>query len=152
MTLRTSLGMVAVVAVLGMMAVTFGHGDMATSTATSTTTPAVTSIAIASSTNSTTSTSQTTYQDGTYTGSAASHKYGSVQVSVTIKNGKITSLDTPVMPSGDRESAEISDFAGAQLIDETLAAQSSQIASVSGATLTSRAYRTSLQSALDQAS
>ncbi len=142
MKLRTSLGMVAVVAVLGVMAVTFGHGDMASSTAISISAPAIVS----------TSNSQAAYQDGIYTGSAASHKYGSVQVSVTIKNGRIISVETPLMPSGDRESAEISDFAGSQLIDDTLSAQSSQIASVSGATLTSRAYRTSLQSALDQAS
>lgn len=151
MTLRTSLGMVAVVAVLGIMAVTFGHGHMASADPTAAL-PAISTAVRDGSTADNAKSKAASYRDGTYTGSTSNHKYGSVTVSVTIKGGKITAVDTPTLPSGDRQSAEISDFASSQLVDETLTAQSSQIASVSGATLTSRAYKTSLQSALDQAS
>lgn len=137
--------MVAVVAVLGVMAVSFGHGEAAMSDPTPTATVATTTTATKATTVS------ASYQDGTYTGATASHKFGSVQVSVTIKTGKITAVDIPVLPMGDHESANISDYASSELMDLTLAAQSSTISNVSGATLTTRAYKTSLQSALDQA-
>lgn len=137
--------MVAVVAILGVMAVNFGHGEAAMVNPTPTATVATTTTATKATTVS------ASYQDGTYTGATASHKFGSVQVSVTIKSGKITAVDIPVLPMGDHESADISDYASSELVDLTLAAQSSTFSNVSGATLTTRAYKTSLQSALDQA-
>ncbi len=138
--------MVAVVAILGVMAVNFGHGEAAMVDPTPTAAVSTTTTAATAAT-----TVSASYQDGTYTGATASHKFGSVQVSVTIKSGKITAVDIPVLPMGDHESANISDYASSELVDLTLAAQSSTFSNVSGATLTTRAYKTSLQSALDQA-
>ena len=54
------------------------------------------------------------------------------------------------LPSGDGRSQQISTFAGQQLAQQALAAQSANIDGVSGATYTSDSYKTSLQSALDQ--
>ncbi|QQR52193.1 hypothetical protein IPG36_06540 [bacterium] len=101
------------------MAVNFGHGEAAMVNPTPTATVATTTTATKATTVS------ASYQDGTYTGATASHKFGSVQVSVTIKSGKITAVDIPVLPMGDHESADISDYASSELVDLTLAAQSS---------------------------
>lgn len=54
------------------------------------------------------------------------------------------------LPTGGH-SGRISDEVGPLLRSEALAAQSAQIDVISGATYTSRAYATSLQSALDAA-
>jgi uncharacterized protein with FMN-binding domain len=55
------------------------------------------------------------------------------------------------MPFEKQRSAEITQFAGPQLHDEVLQAQSAQIDTLSGATYTSEAYAQSVQAALDQA-
>jgi uncharacterized protein with FMN-binding domain len=74
-------------------------------------------------------------KNGTFTGSgAAAGHYEVVTVTITVSGGRIT------------VAAGMSKFQPA-----TLTAQSANVATVSGATYTSRAYRTSLQSALDQA-
>ena len=54
-------------------------------------------------------------------------------------------------PSGNGRDLEINDRALPVLVQETLDAQSADIDMVSGATVTSDGYVTSLQSALDQA-
>ena len=86
----------------------------------------------------------------TVTGSVVSTRYGDVEVSITIANGKVASVQAVELPSGGR-SGRISDYAGPILSSEALQAQSAQIDIVSGATYTSQAYAQSLQSALDQA-
>jgi uncharacterized protein with FMN-binding domain len=88
---------------------------------------------------------------GTYAGTAVQTRYGTVQVQVTVANGKITDVAMLQYPSADPHSSQISQYALPTLIQETLQAQSSQINSVSGATFTSQGYLQSLQSALDQA-
>jgi uncharacterized protein with FMN-binding domain len=55
------------------------------------------------------------------------------------------------MPDTDGHSASISNYAGPQLVTETLSAQSSTIDTISGATYTTESYKKSLQSALDKA-
>ena len=66
-------------------------------------------------------------------------------------NGSARQLTGAVrLPSGDGRSQEISSFAGPQLAQQALAAQSANIDGVSGATYTSESYRASLQSAIDQ--
>lgn len=89
--------------------------------------------------------------DGTYTGAEAFTRYGAVQVRITVSGGKITAVDVPVYPNGERRDSEINAVAVPRLIAETTAAQSAQIDMVSGATSTSEGYLTSLQSALDRA-
>ncbi len=84
------------------------------------------------------------------TGQDVPNQYGDVQVRVSAVGGRITAVSAVQLPSGDGRSQEISSFAGPQLAQQALAAQSAQIDGVSGATYTSESYRASLQSALDQ--
>ena len=79
----------------------------------------------------------------------AAGKYGNVQVQIVVKNGVITSAKALVFPDGDSRSSSISAAAVPVLIEQTLAAQSSEgIDGASGASYTSAAWINSLQSAL----
>jgi uncharacterized protein with FMN-binding domain len=87
----------------------------------------------------------------TVTGSAASTRYGPVQVQITLTGGQVTAVRAVVYPTGSSRDQEINSFAIPQLNQEALAAKSAQIDMVSGATYTSSGYITSLQSALSKA-
>jgi uncharacterized protein with FMN-binding domain len=87
----------------------------------------------------------------TYTGSTASTRWGDVQVTITVTDGKITDVQVPVYPSGNGRDQEINAYALPILTQETLQAQSANIDAVSGATVTSDGYLQSLQAALDAA-
>ena len=87
----------------------------------------------------------------TYTGSTVATRWGDVQVTITVTNGKITDVQVPVYPSGNGRDQEINAYALPALRQETLAAQSADIDTVSGATVTSDGYLQSLQAALDAA-
>ncbi|GIE74539.1 FMN-binding protein [Actinoplanes philippinensis] len=86
-----------------------------------------------------------------FTGNTAQTQEGDVQVVITVADGKITSVAVPVHPTGSRKHDEISARALPELVRATLAAQSADIDSVSGATYTSGGYKESLQSAIDSA-
>lgn len=90
-------------------------------------------------------------RDGTYTGSSANTRYGPVQVQITVSGGSITDVQVPEYPSSNGRDQQINSRALPTLMQETIQAQSAQVDMVSGATYTSTGYRTSLQSALDQA-
>jgi uncharacterized protein with FMN-binding domain len=105
----------------------------------------------ASPTPSASGTSTTSSGTKTYTGSTASTRWGDVQVSITVTNGKITSVQVPVYPSGNGKDEEINAYALPILTQETVQAQNASIDTVSGATVTSDGYLQSLQSALDAA-
>ncbi len=90
-------------------------------------------------------------RDGTYTGSSATTRYGPVQVQITVSGGSITDVQVPEYPSSNGRDQQINSRALPTLMQETIQAQSAQVDMVSGATYTSTGYRTSLQSALDQA-
>jgi uncharacterized protein with FMN-binding domain len=87
----------------------------------------------------------------TYTGSTAGTRWGDVQVTITVTDGRITDVQVPVYPNGNGRDQEINAYALPTLKQETLQAQNASIQTVSGATVTSDGYTTSLQSALDQA-
>lgn len=87
----------------------------------------------------------------TYTGDVAQTRWGPVEVEITVKSGTITKVSVPQYPDGNGRDAEINSQALPQLIQETLDAQSAKIDMVSGATVTSDGYLSSLQSALDKA-
>jgi uncharacterized protein with FMN-binding domain len=89
--------------------------------------------------------------DGTYTGTTEQTRYGPVQVSLTVAGGKITDVKALQLTNAEQRSVEISNQAAPILRSEVLAAQSANVATVSGATFTTEGYLTSLQSALDQA-
>ncbi|GII78626.1 hypothetical protein Sru01_36080 [Sphaerisporangium rufum] len=85
------------------------------------------------------------------TGDAVDTRWGPVQVRISLSGGKITGVDAVVVPDANRRDREINRVAVPILDAETLAAQSAQIDTVSGATYTSEGYIGSLQSALDRA-
>jgi uncharacterized protein with FMN-binding domain len=97
------------------------------------------------------STSKSSGGTKTYTGSVAQTRWGPVQVSITVTDGKITDVGVPVYPSENGRDQEINAYALPQLREETLSAQSAGIDGVSGATVTSDGYKESLQAALDSA-
>jgi uncharacterized protein with FMN-binding domain len=133
----------------------FSRGS--SSTATTTGVAASDATATGSQTAQTTQTTQSVaqsnasgYSDGTYTGTEANALYGVVQVQVVIQGGSITDAEILSHPTG-RHSDQINAEAGPILVQEAIASQSASVQVVSGATLTSRAFMESLQSALDQA-
>ena len=115
------------------------------------TTSSSTSPAPSSSASSSPATSSSSSATKTYTGSVASTRWGDVQVTITVADGKITEVAVPVYPSENGKDQEINAYALPILRQETLAAQSASIDTVSGATVTSNGYLESLQSALDAA-
>lgn len=90
------------------------------------------------------------YIDGTYTGSAYSNEFGSWTVTVTIADGQITDV-TASTTAQDHHSQGINTQAVPRLRTQVLTAQSAHVDTISGATLTSKSYLSSLQSALDEA-
>ncbi len=94
--------------------------------------------------------SPTTDGTATVVGDAVDTRYGPVQVAVTFAGGQIASVQTLQSPDGHGESVQINRWATPILAQEVVAAQSAQIDTVSGATYTSQAYATSVQSAIDQ--
>ncbi|EKX68180.1 FMN-binding protein [Streptomyces ipomoeae] len=77
-------------------------------------------------------------------GSTVGTSKGDVQVQVTFEGDKITAVEMLKQPNHPQTEAAVP-----VLIKETLAAQSADIDTVSGATITSDGYRESLQAAID---
>ncbi|KRC65923.1 FMN-binding protein [Aeromicrobium sp. Root236] len=125
---------------------------------TSTAGPAATSVlapptAGSSASNDSTSSSDASSTDGakTYTGPSTDTQWGPVQVAITVANGKITEVTVPVYPNGNGRDEEINAYALPILTKATLESQDGNVDMISGATVTSRGYATSLQGALDKA-
>ena len=87
--------------------------------------------------------------NGTFTGSAVDVGYGTVQVKITVVNGKITDAQAVQAPSGRND--RYTNMSVPVLRQRTLAAQSANINGVSGASYTSFGWYTSLVVALKQA-
>lgn len=87
---------------------------------------------------------------GTFTGATQTDRWGSLTVTVTLSSGRITDVSY-TSTAGDGKSRQIEARAVPTLKSEVVAANSTQVATVSGATYTSAKYLTSLQSALDKA-
>jgi len=75
---------------------------------------------------------------------------GDIQVRVSARNGKITSVGLARINVHGPQSAQITGSVIPQLINETMSSNGGPIQAVSGATYTSQAYAASLQSALDK--
>lgn len=103
------------------------------------------------SSSATSSGTKTTTTAATYDGTAVQTRFGTVQVRVTIQGGKITEVTALQLTDAERKSAQISSRAAPVLRSEVLQAQSADVQTVAGATVTSDAYLTSLQAALDAA-
>ena len=87
----------------------------------------------------------------TYTGDAVETVWGTVQVEITVQDGTITSADAIQYPDENHHDQEINEYAVPALNAAVAEAQSADIDTISGATVTSDGYRESLQSALDAA-
>lgn len=86
---------------------------------------------------------------GTFTGDPIDISYGIVQVAITVVNGKITDAQAVRVPGSRND--RWTNLAVPVMREKTLAAQSSQITGVSGASYTSFGWYKSLQSALTKA-
>ncbi|WP_405626911.1 FMN-binding protein [Streptomyces sp. NBC_00016] len=109
------------------------------STGTTSTTEAASTPSVSSSTSSSGSSGSTTF-----TGTTVATEKGDVQVQVTFEGDKITAVKMLKQPNHPQTTAAVP-----KLIAETLTAQSADIDTVSGATLTSDGYKESLQAAID---
>jgi uncharacterized protein with FMN-binding domain len=89
-------------------------------------------------------------KNGTFAGpGVAAGRYGTIKVTIVISGGKITDV-TATYPTGG-QTGSINARAIPKLRQEALTAQSASIATVSGATYTSNAYKQSLQAAINAA-
>lgn len=88
---------------------------------------------------------------GTYPGSVVQTRFGAVQVQIIVKAGAITDVTALQLTDEDRKSVQISKRAAPLLRAEVIKAQSAQVQTIGGATVTSDAYLSSLQAALDAA-
>ncbi len=111
----------------------------ATATPTKTATPAATKTTVAPAKSS----------SGTFVGPAIFVNYGTVQVQITVSNGKITDAKALQAPNG--RSQRWTDMSVPTLRQQTLAAQSANIQGASGASYTSYGWYKSLQGALAKA-
>jgi len=128
-----------------------GTANGATVATTTTTGTTATTGTTTSGTTTKTTSGSTTYKDGTYTGTTVTHRYGSVTVTVTISGGKITNVSAQALDGGDRRSQSIDSQAVPMMKTEVLSANSANVSTIGGATYTTTAYITSLQSALAKA-
>ncbi|WP_066584105.1 FMN-binding protein [Cellulomonas timonensis] len=88
---------------------------------------------------------------GTYTGAAVPNGHGDVQVRITVADGAVVEAEAVQYPTSDPRARQVNTRAIPILDEEAIGATSGDLDMVSGATLTSDAYRESLQDALDQA-
>ena len=127
------------------------QSDVGTTTTAPSATPSAGSTESAGATPTAPASSAASGGDGTYTGDAVETRWGTVQVEITVENGKITSADAVQFPSESRKDQQINAYAVPALNSEVVQAQSASIDAVSGATVTSDGYIESLQSAIDAA-
>lgn len=99
-----------------------------------------------SSNSSTSSNVQSTYKDGTYTGTGRGYRPG-LQVSVTIKSNKITDIQI----GSNNETPRYASRPFNTIPQEIIAAQSTKVDTVSGATRTSNGIIMAVEEALSQA-
>jgi uncharacterized protein with FMN-binding domain len=85
-------------------------------------------------------------KNGTFVGPAVNQRYGTIKVTIVVSGGKIIDV-TATYPTGG-ETGRINAKAIPRLRQEVLTAQSASVATVSGATYTSNAYKQSLQAAI----
>ncbi|MBF7096778.1 FMN-binding protein [Alkalibacter mobilis] len=93
------------------------------------------------------STSSSMYKDGTYEGTSDLGMHSGLKVSVTVTDGKIS--DVSVIEHGETEG--IGTIAFDKLEEAIIAAQSTEVDSISGATKTSGGIKDAVNTALEQA-
>ena len=85
-------------------------------------------------------------------GPSVNTRWGPVQVQAVLRaDGTVCEVTALATPNSHRKSVQINDRAKPILHDRVIAAGGTQFQSVSGATITSKGYRASLQSIIDNA-
>jgi polyferredoxin len=93
------------------------------------------------------STASHKYKDGTYTGIGTGFRGGTTKIAVTIKNDKITSIETV----STEDTPRFYQDAESMIPDGIISSQSTSVDTVSGATFSSRGIISAVQNALSQA-
>lgn len=88
---------------------------------------------------------------GSVAGATEQYGYGSIAVSASIAAGHLSNVTVASLQTAESYSQSLAQQVIPMLLNEVLAAQSTQVNGVSGATYTSQAYLASLQSAIDVA-
>ncbi|MFN8167407.1 MAG: hypothetical protein U0S36_01340 [Candidatus Nanopelagicales bacterium] len=86
---------------------------------------------------------------GDFTGTAVTYKYGTLQMGIRVKNGKIVDAWAVKYPKGD--SQPYSEMAIPILREQTIGAKSASLSGATGASLTSNAWMKSLAGAMSKA-
>ena len=141
--------MVGLYAVNNLGASALKNSGLATASATATTDSSSTTVSTADTSTNTanTATASSKYKDGTYTGTGSGFHGGTTQMSVTIKDNKITKVET--VSNGDTP-----DFyarAESTIISQIVSTQSTTVDTVSGATYSSEGIISATQEALSKA-
>ena len=155
--LALSLALILTVTITPALAATKSPTPTPKATATKKATPAAsktssgtTATASATPTSAATTAAATpASKNGTFTGPAVFVNYGTVQVKITVQNGKIVDAVAVQAPSGRND--RYTQMAVPILKQQTLAAQSANIKGASGASYTSYGWFKSLQGALADA-
>lgn len=137
--------------------------EVASPVSSSSTSPAVSStssVETASSTQSETTeaaeqtgaTEEQGLKDGTYTGEVTHTARGDYQVQITVSQGEISDIQVLLYPTDNPNSERINQGALPTYIEDALAAQSSDIQLISGASEAFKGFTGSLQDAINQAS
>jgi len=116
----------------------------------STTTPSTTTPSTTTPSTTTPSTTVPVSQVRTATGQSEQYGYGVLAVTVTVTGTRITDVTLAQLQTAEQYSQQLAAQVIPTLRSEVLAAQTSRINGVSGATYTSEAYAMSIQSALDK--
>jgi len=116
-----------------------------TTTAANLNTPSQTSPSASGNSTSSAASAQGKYRNGTYTGQG-SNRIGSVEVAVTVNQGKITSCEITNCSTHYSVSA-----IDPVLPNQVVARQSGNVDVVTGATKSTQDFQTAVQQALDQA-
>ncbi|MBK6870637.1 MAG: FMN-binding protein [Kineosporiaceae bacterium] len=98
-----------------------------------------------------TTTKAATTSSKSYLGDAVDTQFGPVQVKITVRATKIIKSVVTQVPMNNGHDERINNYAVPLLNAAAVKWQSAEIESVSGATVTSEAYKRSLQSAMDAA-
>ncbi|AJA47421.1 FMN-binding domain-containing protein [Clostridium pasteurianum DSM 525 = ATCC 6013] len=94
-----------------------------------------------------TTTAESKYRDGTYTGTGTGFRGGTTEISVIVKNGKITDIKTV----SDEDTPDYYEGAYNSIQNEIISSQSAQVDVVSGATYSSNGIISAVEDALSKA-
>ena len=121
--------------------------DGSTSGASAATTTTTSTPVATAKTSTSTVTTKGKYKDGTYTGSGTGFRGGTTTLSLTVKSGKIASIQTV----STQDSQRFYDGAEGTMFNEVITAQGSVVDTVSGATYSSNGILGAVQAALAKA-